>query len=81
MAITYYVYINKDTEASDSCRKSDLTTTRKAEYTKFAKKALKDGADSVDVWADIKNECDGSTYPSLVNTFYPEDFNIQRKEE
>lgn len=74
MAITYYVYINKDTEADDCCRKADLKTTRKTEYTKFTKQALKDGADSVDVWADIKNECDGSTYPTLVKSFYPEDF-------
>ena len=80
MAITYFVYINRESEESDSEKKYDFKTTRKSEYTKFAKQALKDGADSVDVWADIKNECDGSTYPTLVTTFYPEDFNIQREE-
>ena len=77
MAIIYYAYINKESEESDSEKKYDFKATRKSEYTKFAKEALKNGADSVDVWADIKNECDGTIYPSLVNTFYPEDFNIK----
>ena len=77
MAIIYYAYINKESEESDSEKKYDFKTTRKSEYTKFAKEALKNGADSVDVWADIKNECDGTIYPSLVNTNYPEDFNIK----
>ena len=77
MAITYYAYINKNSEESDSEKKYDFKTTRKSEYTEFAKQALKDGADSVDVWADIKNECDGTIYPSLVKTFYPEDFNLK----
>ena len=77
MAIIYYAYINKESEESDSEKKYDFKTTRKSEYTKFAKEALKNGADSVDVWADIKNECDGTVYPSLVKTFYPEDFNLK----
>ena len=76
MAITYYVYIKKESEESDSEKKYDFKTTRKSEYTKFAKQALKDGADSVDVWANIKNECDGTVYPSIVKVFYPEDFNL-----
>ena len=77
MAVIYYVYITKESEESDSEKKYDFKTTRKSEYTKFAKEALKNGADSVDVWADIKNECDGTIYPSLVKTFYPEDFNLK----
>jgi hypothetical protein len=77
MAITYFAYITNESEESDSDKKYDFKTTRKSEYTKFAKEALKNGADSVDVWADIKNECDGTIYPSLVKTFYPEDFNLK----
>ena len=76
MAITYFVSIINESEESDSEKKYDFKTTRKSEYTKFAKEALKNGADSVDVWADIKNECDGTMYPTLVNKFYPEDFKI-----
>jgi hypothetical protein len=76
MAVIYYVYITNESEESDSDKKYDFKTTRKSEYKKFAKEALKNGADSVDVWADIKNECDGTIYPSLVKTFYPEDFNL-----
>lgn len=77
MAIIYYVYITNESEESDSEKKYDFKTTRKSEYTKFAKEALKNGADSVDVWVNIKNECDGSIYPSLFKTFYPEDFNLK----
>ena len=76
MAITYFVYIINESEESGSEKKYDFKTIRKSEYTKFAKEALKNGADSVDVWADIKNECDGTMYPTLVNKFYPEDFKI-----
>lgn len=75
MAIKYYVTVNKEGAETDST-KYDLVTTRKAEYTKFAKEELKKGAESVDVHASYKDQFGQDGY-SYVHTFYPEDFNIK----
>lgn len=80
MAITYFVYINKEDKENDCCKKADFTTTRKADYTKFAKQALKDGAKSVDVYANVKDQCSGHYFPTYVKTFYPEDFKIKKEQ-
>ena len=50
MATKYYVTVNKEGVEKETS-KYDLITTRKADYTKFAKNELKNGADSVDVHA------------------------------
>jgi len=76
MAIKYYVTVNKEGVEKDTSQ-YDLITTRKAEYTKFAKDELKNGAESVDIHASIKDQCMGSEYMSYIGTFYPEDFNIK----
>lgn len=76
MATKYYVTVNKEGVEKET-GKYDLTTTRKAEYTKFAKVELKNGADSVDVHASIKDQCTGAESLSYIGTFYPEDFNIK----
>ena len=65
----YYVRVNK--EGVDTIPDQwDLETTRKADYTKFAKQALKDGAESVDIHALVKTESDGAVYMCYVTTFY-----------
>ena len=76
MTTKYYVTVNKEGVERDAS-KHDLITTRKAEYTKFAKNELKNGAESVDVHASIKDQCTGSELLSYIGTFYPEDFNIE----
>jgi len=75
MATKYYVTVNKIGKEPSS--EYDLVTTRKAEYTKFAKDELKNGAESVDIHAGIKDQCTGDENLSYVHTFYPEDFNVQ----
>lgn len=75
MAIKYHVTVNKEGTETDST-KYDLVTTRKSEYTKFAKEELKKGAESVDVHASYKDQFGQDGY-SYVHTFYPEDFNIK----
>ena len=76
MPIKYYVTVNKKGVEKETA-KYDLITTRKAEYTKFAKNELKNGADSVDVHASFTQEIDKGPGFSFVGTFYPEDFNIK----
>lgn len=75
MAIKYYVTVNKEGAETDST-KYDLITTRKAEYTKFAKEELKKGAESVDVHASYTLPIDKGEGFGYIKTFYPEDFNI-----
>ena len=71
----YYVRVNK-ADTDNNIDQYDLVTTRKAEYTKFAKEELKKGAESVDIYASYTPEIDKGTGFAYVNTFYPEDFNI-----
>lgn len=76
MAVKYYVTVNKVGVEKDTS-KYDLITTRKADYTKFAKNELKNGADSVDVHASFTQEIDKGPGFSYIGSFYPEDFNIK----
>ena len=76
MATKYYVTVNKEGVEKDT-GKYDLITTRKAEYTKFAKDELKNGADSVDVHASYTLPIDKGEGFGYIKTFYPEDFNIR----
>ena len=76
MAAKYYVKVNKKGVERDAS-KYDLITTRKAEYTRYAKDELKNGAESVDVHASVKDQCTDDELLSYINTFYPEDFNIK----
>lgn len=73
MATKYYVTVNKEGVEKDAS-KYDLITTRKAEYTKFAKDELKKGAESVDVHASFTQEIDKEPGFSYICSFYPEDF-------
>lgn len=73
MATKYYVRVNQPGRESD-CEKWDMETTRKAEYTKYAKDELKKGAESVDVYASVKDQCTGTDDLSYIHSFYPEDF-------
>lgn len=57
MAIKYYVTVNKEGAETDST-KYDLVTTRKAEYTKFAKEELIDGGGNVILEGRDKIESD-----------------------
>ena len=77
MATKYYVTVNKEGVEKVSESIYDLVTTRKAEYIKFAKNELKNGAESVDVHASIKDQCTGVELLSYIGTFHPEDFNIK----
>lgn len=72
MAVKYYITVNRSGKEPSS--EYDLVTTRKAEYIKFAKNELKNGAESVDIHASIKDQCTGTGLLTYVNTFYPEDF-------
>ena len=76
MAIKYYVTVYNESQERDSESIYDLVTTRKAEYQKFAKQALKNGAESVDVEAGCTDQCTGQKFLSLVKIYYPEDFNL-----
>ena len=76
MATKYYVTVNKE-GVEKGTGKYDLKTTRKADYTKFAKNELKNGADSVDVHASFTQEIDKGPGFSYIGSFYPEDFNIK----
>lgn len=76
MATKYYVTVNKEGVEKET-GKYDLITTRKAEYTKFAKDELKKGAESVDVHASYTLPIDKGEGFAYINTFYPEDFNIR----
>ena len=76
MATKYYVTVNRAGKQSENDG-YDLVTTRKAEYTKFAKNELKGGAESVDVHAVVKDQCTGKELLSYIGSFYPEDFNIK----
>lgn len=75
MAIKYYVSVYRENSKRDCEAGYDLVTTRKAEYEKFAKQALKDGAKSVEVEAGCTDQCTGQKFLSLVKIYYPEDFN------
>ena len=77
MATKYYVTVNKEGVEKVSESTYDLVTTRKAEYIKFAKNELKNGADSVDVHASFTQEIDKGPGFSYIGSFYPEDFNIK----
>lgn len=72
----YFVRVNKN-DIETISDKYDLETTRKAEYTKFAKQAIKDGAESVDIYASFTPHIDKGTGFGYVQTFYPEDFNVK----
>ena len=74
MTPKYYVKVNQP--GQEESFKYDFETTRKADYTKFAKEELKKGAESVDKYASYTPEIDKGTGFAYVNTFYPEDFNI-----
>lgn len=76
MATKYYVTVNKEGVEKETV-KYDLITTRKADYTKFAKNELKNGADSVDVHASYTLPIDKGEGFGYIKTFYPEDFNIR----
>ena len=76
MAKKYYITVNKEGVEKET-DKYDLITTRKAEYTKFAKNELKKGAESVDVHASYTLPIDKGEGFAYINTFYPKDFNIR----
>lgn len=76
MANKYYITVNKTEE--ELSLKYDHITTRKTDYIKYAKQAIKNGAVSVDIYASVKNECDNAEYLSYIKTFYPEDFKIHK---
>lgn len=75
MATKYYITVNK--EGKEPSSDYDMVTTRKAEYTKFAKDELKKGAESVDIHASYNDQCTGDAGLSYIGTLYPEDFNIK----
>ena len=79
MAIKYYVSVYKENEERDCEAGYDLVTTRKTEYEKFAKQALKDGAESVEVKAGCTDQCTGQKFLSLIKIYYPEDFIKEKK--
>lgn len=78
MATKYYVTVNKAGKEPEGTGYG-LNTTRKAEYTKFAKNELKNGAESVDVHAAVNDQCTGTELLSYIGSFYPEDFNINQE--
>ena len=68
----YYIsaYKNGEPVTTDGY---DFTTTRKSEYKKFAKQAILEGAESVEVQAAYKDQCTGDEALSLVEVIYPEE--------
>ena len=64
MPIKYYVSVYSKDSERDCETGYDLVTTRKAEYKKFAKQALKDGAESVGWKPDAQTSVpDKSSFP------------------